>query len=90
MIVRPGFSRQYIHSTRQNHWDSAVAHFVDWDIRYIEEKLMSWRTPELGTENDPIVTQEVIASRCEITGPVKWFVQRLAKANTRRREQLCY
>lgn len=82
LISRPGFSRRYLHSTGNNEYDPRVAFYADYDIRHIKEKFYHWNQPRCDATGEP---------RAGRVGELQdILIQRLAKANTKRREQLLY
>lgn len=123
LIKRPGYARQYIHSTGTHAWDPRIEHFVDFDIRHVCEKIYDWEKKEPFNQEEPsrgkeplkrdefrkqeqspdndnshkkgeiVATVEVIEERARLNNESslqRTLTMRLAKANTRRREQLLY
>ncbi|KAJ4305027.1 hypothetical protein N0V90_000556 [Kalmusia sp. IMI 367209] len=93
MIARPGFGRRYVHSTKQDDWDSRLAHYVDFDLRHVMEKILDWRQSRLHEDVEPIATPELLQQRDtpgDVPGPHGDLVRRLARANTKRRGQFLY
>ncbi|KAF2015912.1 hypothetical protein BU24DRAFT_422223 [Aaosphaeria arxii CBS 175.79] len=89
LIIRPGFIRKYLHSTRGKDFDARVAPFYQYDIRHVEEKFQEWRQSKKGLdERELVTTPDVIVGRSAGSEPI--LIQRLALANTKRREQLLY
>jgi hypothetical protein len=87
IIARSGFRRQYIHSTKEDNWDPRVAHYADFDLRHVEEKVLDWRCVRHDEETEPIATSEVLQSRSVFP---TLLIRRLARSNTKRREQIFY
>jgi hypothetical protein len=94
LIRQPGYERKYLHSTGTTNTSSTVARFADCDLIHVAEKLRSWR------QTRKILDSEEASRAVESLGGMEGLedfphtqaalVQRLAKANTRRREQLRY
>ncbi|TAQ89813.1 hypothetical protein B7494_g1858 [Chlorociboria aeruginascens] len=78
LLSRPGFSRRYLHSTGKNEYDPRVACYAGFDLQHIKEKVYQWNKEQRGQANYDMSKDKDILTR------------RLAKANTKRREQLLY
>ena len=99
MLSRPGFERRYLHSTGNREFDPRVQFYADFDLSHIQEKLHEW-TNQRKTQRKKINKDEPVASTILSDGRVAEPVfqspseetlgRRLAKANTKRREQLLY
>jgi hypothetical protein len=94
LIRQPGYERKYLHSTGTTNTRSTVAGFADCDLLHVVEKLRSWRqtrkvldSEEASRAADPMGGMEALE---DFSDTQATLVQRLAKANTRRREQLRY
>ena len=92
LIRQPGYERRYIHTTRTDDLDPSARIFADLDYRHVKEKFRSWnprrsnhRDNELsvGPDQTPDDPQEFSKDQLAL-------IKRLAKANTKRREQLLY
>lgn len=94
LIRQPGYERKYLHSTGIIDTSSTVASFADSDLIHVAEKLRSWR------QTRKVLDSEEASRAANSMGGMETLedfshdqaalVQRLAKANTRRREQLRY
>jgi hypothetical protein len=99
LLSRPGFERIYLHSTGNREFDPRVQYYADFDLSHIQEKLHEW-TSQWKNQRKRINKDEPVAlgtlSGEHIVEPEFWpsgeeiLVKRLAKANTKRREQLLY
>jgi hypothetical protein len=94
LIRQPGYERKYLHSTGITDTSSTVASFANSDLIHVAEKLRSWRqtrkvldSEEASRTADPMRGMETLE---DLSHNQAALVQRLAKANTRRREQLRY
>ena len=95
LVSRPGFSRRYLHSTGENEYDPRVAHYANYDLQYIGEKLRQWRQQPKKIDNDePVISMKALRGRASAENIMfqdqEFLRRRLAKANTKRREQLHY
>ncbi|ORY08199.1 hypothetical protein BCR34DRAFT_590047 [Clohesyomyces aquaticus] len=96
LISRPGFRRQYLHSTGEHPYDSRIAHYAEFDLRYIKEKFQDWNQQRQGMPwaMEPTTTCEVLEERTvaadDVHDNTKILARRFAKANTKRREQILY
>ncbi|KAF2107478.1 hypothetical protein BDV96DRAFT_653819 [Lophiotrema nucula] len=93
LISRPGFVRRYIHSTQESEWDPRVMHFLEFDVSHVEAKILDWGRIQDSGEDEHTATPEIIDSRSTLHGfsdTLKELALRLARANTKRREQLLY
>ncbi|KAM7210735.1 C2H2 type zinc finger domain protein [Rhypophila decipiens] len=70
------------------------AAFAIWDEKHVHEKLQQWQgVTKAGRSDlfdDEDVATEMPSSEDESPTPIPWLQERLARANTRRREQLRY
>ncbi|KAF1952834.1 hypothetical protein CC80DRAFT_507591 [Byssothecium circinans] len=91
LISRPGFIRQYVHSSNQA-FDSRVSHFSAFDILHVEEKVHEWNRLRLPEAEEDKITPGIVEWRAmlEPSPTLHTLVRRLARANTKRREQLLY
>lgn len=94
LIRQPGYERKYLHSTGTTDTSLAVASFAEFDLIHVAEKLRSWRqtrkvldSEETSRAANPMGGMEALE---DFSHTQAALVQRLAKANTRRREQLRY
>jgi hypothetical protein len=87
MIIRPDFNRHYLHSSNLEEPDVSVLSYLDFDIRHVEDKIRSWecQAPSLKDKED-IAASESLESQTSSLAHI--LVTRLARANTKRREQL--
>lgn len=90
LVKRPGFTRQYVHSTNQTKWDRRVEHYVEFDRNYVQEKLLDWNSTPKRQEEEQIATPELLSERVSISGSLASLMERISRANTKRREQLFY
>lgn len=79
LITRPNFNRHYLHSQKPAEEESGATMYAEFDIRHVEDKIRSWE------RIDSSKTEQKSAAAIE---EVQTLALRLAKANTRRREQL--
>ncbi|KAF2877446.1 hypothetical protein BDV95DRAFT_147432 [Massariosphaeria phaeospora] len=95
LLSRPGFSRQYLHSTGKNDVYPEIAHFADFDRRHLEEKLQEWENQHKKVEEkEPVTTpgmiEDRIATKNASPNNKRLLGERLARANTKRRDQLLH
>jgi hypothetical protein len=94
LVNRPGFNRRYIHSTGNHDHDPRVAHYAFFDLRHVEQKLLQWKNAHTKIANEEELRAPVIESASDpifATRGCEYFLtERLAVANTKRREQLMY
>ncbi|KAF2682187.1 hypothetical protein K458DRAFT_488874 [Lentithecium fluviatile CBS 122367] len=93
LINRPGFNRRYVHSTKDFVWDPSVAFYANFDLCHVEDKVLSWRRrPIDGAQKTTAILQSMNDHETlhKFSSPLKVLVQRLARSNTRRREQLLH
>ncbi|ORY12687.1 hypothetical protein BCR34DRAFT_287730 [Clohesyomyces aquaticus] len=95
LLNRPGLHRRYVHSTGRNEFDPRVVHFKAHDLRHVQEKLIFWgqerkRLEENESEAGPEILDIRRTTAMFPTRNVELLCERLAKANTKRREQLLY
>ena len=94
LLNRPGLSRRYLHSTTKSDYDPRVLHFATHDFAYIQEKLNQWKSqPKMtGDEEKELSEIEIEQRKAEDESVIgeNELSRRLAKANTKRREQLDY
>jgi len=94
LVNRPGFNRRYIHSTGNHDRDPRVAHYAFFDLRHVEQKLLQWKKDDTKIANEeelPAPVSESASDPIFATGRCGYFLtERLAVANTKRREQLMY
>jgi hypothetical protein len=94
LMRRPGFNRKYLHSTGMAKLDSRVAMYNEHDLLHIEEKLLHWQKQIFRCDdNETVATPDWLMQRASLEGSPGGkhaLLQRLATANTRRREQLLY
>ena len=99
LLNRPGLSGRYLRSTSKHRDNSELAHFTEFDYKHIREKLHQWKckfkviSDEEGKE-EAVTTAEDLeereARKPSASDQTDILCRRLAKANTRRREQLLY
>jgi hypothetical protein len=99
LLNRPGLSGRYLRSTNKKERKSELAHFAEFDYEHIREKLHQWKckfkviTDEEGKQ-ETVTTAEDLEERKtrkrSALDQTEILCRRLAKANTRRREQLQY
>jgi hypothetical protein len=97
LIKRPGFNRRYLHSTGKVEFDSRIAHYAEYDVRHVVEKLRQWEQQKKliphpdsevdVSEQDPPPYHVALEDFSDKRGDL---IRRLATANTKRREQLSY
>ena len=92
LLSHPGFTRRYLHSTGENEYDPRVASYANYDLRHIEEKLREWNLPRKQIDRNvaPKILEQRAAEDNMFSKEHKIIAQRLARANTKRREQLLY
>jgi hypothetical protein len=93
LMRRPGFNRKYLHSTGMAKLDSRVVMYAKYDLLYVEEKLSHWQTHIFRCDDgEAVATLDRLMQRASDDSPGSRhaLLQRLATANTRRREQLLY
>ncbi|CAI6287069.1 unnamed protein product [Periconia digitata] len=91
MIDRPGYSRHYIHSTKNDGSDYGSSSYAYYDLRHIEDKIHSWTQNFLaiGAGNvGSAVGNEIPVTSSLDPMKSKILILRLARANTKRRQQL--
>ena len=95
LLARPGLQRRYIHSTGKADFDPRIAHFEHYDLKHTQEKLHQWANGLKCIEDDEIETSpEILDLRTTHSilpdRNLESLSKRLARANTKRREQLIY
>ena len=94
LIRQPGYERKDLHSTGKTDTSSTVASFADSDLVHVAEKLRSWRQTRKIVNSEEASSAAVSIHTPDNLGDFSKdqivLIQRLAKANTRRREQLRY
>ncbi|KAK5656740.1 hypothetical protein OQA88_4288 [Cercophora sp. LCS_1] len=103
LLRRPRVTNKYISSTsskntQRHSGGSDSLRFSEgcqaWDVEHMSEKVLQWRgltkagRAERFEEEECVTTERLGAKRG--SNEVDWFILRLARANTRRREQLRY
>lgn len=99
MLSRPGFERIYLHSTGNREFDPRVQYYADFDLSHIQEKLHEWTSQwknqrKIINKDEPVAlgtlpSEHVVEPNFSPSSD-ETLVKRLAKANTKRREQLLY
>ena len=93
LLKRPGLSQRYLRSTNKSQVNPKFSHFSNFDYKHIREKLHQWKGKvKISTEEETAVAVEHLDERdaAELSAETEILCHRLAKANTRRREQLQY
>lgn len=99
LLSRPGLSGRYLRSASKNEKSSELAHFAEFDYEHIREKLRQWKgkskviMDEEGKEETVTTAEDLDARKSRklsASDQTEILCRRLAKANTRRREQLQY
>jgi hypothetical protein len=99
LLNRPGLSGRYLRSTSENEKGSELAHFAEFDYKHIREKLQQWKCnfkfiPDEEGKEEAVTTTEDLKERRTMKpsalDQTEILCHRLAKANTRRRQQLKY
>lgn len=99
LLNRPGLSGRYLRSTSKNEKKSELAHYAEFDYEHIREKLHQWKckfkviTHEEGKEETATTAEDLEERKTRKRSALdqtEILCRRLAKANTRRREQLQY
>ncbi|KAF2793116.1 hypothetical protein K505DRAFT_386323 [Melanomma pulvis-pyrius CBS 109.77] len=95
LIHRPGFEKQHIHSNGEGVDDPVIAPYADFDLHCVQETLHHWNYQQEGIEvhedtTTPKMIEGGIAQDFIMPMNQKVLMQRLARANTTRREQLLY
>lgn len=94
LVMRPGFKRRYLHSTRLGELDPKMEPFAKFDRLSVEEKIIHWKAQDTQQNgNEATATPELVESRALAREPLEGehvLLQRLAMANTRRREQFLH
>lgn len=99
LLNRPGLSGRYLRSTNKHEDDSKLSYFAEFDYKHICEKLHQWKrglevTIDEEGKEETATTAEDIEERKNrepsLSDETEILCRRLAKSNTRRREQLQY
>jgi hypothetical protein len=94
LVRRPGFSQNFFHSTQEIELSPDIEPYIQLDELFIEKKILGWKSQGIThNESEVVVTPEILQPRSPSSGPSNEehvLLQRLAMANTRRREQLLY
>ncbi|KAK2766116.1 Checkpoint kinase 2 [Arachnomyces sp. PD_36] len=95
LISRPGFNRRYLRSAGKDDYDPRIAPYAYYDLRHISEKIRQWnQSPKCINDSELQAPSEILeheaAAENTLLEEHRFLTQRLAKANTKRREQLLY
>lgn len=88
LLTRPGLNGRYLRSGKTDSNDDNLENFEDFDYRHICEKVKQWKR-----DRKPVTEEEVEMRKDRGhlgSEPSEILCRRLARGNTRRRQQLRY